>query len=251
MSKPISIQLYTVRDLCAQDFFGTLEEIAKIGYIGVEFAGLHGKSPQDVAAKVKSLGLKVSSSHVGLPTSETVNQMVDIEKVLGNNLLITGFGPDDFKTVELCKRSAAQFQEAAQLVKERGLRFGVHNHWWEFHKVDGRLAYDILMEEAPDLHSELDIYWVAFGGADPVDIVRRYKSRIPVLHVKDGPLEPDKPHTAVGKGKVPVPAVINAADPSVLEWLIVELDSCGTDMMEAVRDSYTYLTSTGLASGRI
>jgi len=55
--------------------------------------------------------------------------------------------------------------------------------------------------------------------------------------------------TAVGKGVLDFPAIIAAADPNVLDWLIVELDSCGTDMTEAVQDSYTYLIENGLAAG--
>ncbi len=56
-------------------------------------------------------------------------------------------------------------------------------------------------------------------------------------------------HTAVGSGKLDMPAIIGAADPSVLEWLVVELDNCDTDMLQAVKQSYRYLVSSGLAAG--
>lgn len=251
MKKPVSIQLYTVRDACAKDFPGTLREIAKIGYKGVEFAGLHGMSASHVAALIKELGLQVSSSHVGMPSKENIQQLVDQEKAFGNDLVISGLGPDDFKTMDDCKRSAARFQEACQVATQHGLRLGCHNHWWEFHKVDGRLVYDILLGEAPALLAEVDVYWVAVGGADPVDVVSRYKNRIPVLHIKDGPMEKDQPMTAVGSGKLNMPSIINAADPTMLKWLIVELDSCATDMMDAVRESYRYLTNSGLGEGNV
>ena len=249
MSKPISIQLYTVREECARDFPATLREIASIGYKGVEFAGLHGMAAKDIAALIHELGMTTSSSHVALPTRENINELVDQEKTLGNDLLISGFGPDQFKTADDCKRSAERFQEAAALTQQHGMRFGCHNHWWEFHTVDGRLAYDIVLEAAPDLQAEVDVYWVAYGKADPVDVVRRYKSRIPVLHIKDGPLEENKPHLPVGAGKMDIPAIVNAADPNVLKWLIVELDHFAGEMMMAVSESYKYLTSHGLAEG--
>ena len=70
------------------------------------------------------------------------------------------------------------------------------------------------------------------------------------IHVKDGPCEKGKAHTAVGKGKVNTPAVLKAADQSTAEWYIVELDSCDTDMVHAVRDSYAYLVGNKLATGR-
>jgi hypothetical protein len=70
------------------------------------------------------------------------------------------------------------------------------------------------------------------------------------LHIKDGPLVRDAPMVAVGSGKMDIPSVVAAADPAVLRWLIVELDTCATDMLEAVGKSYGYLVSKGLAKGR-
>ncbi len=248
--KPISIQLYSVREDAAKDFPGTLRAIAGIGYKGVEFAGLHGHDPKELAKLVADLGMKVSSSHTGLPTPESVGQIAETEAALGNTKVISGFGPDAFKTVDDVKAAAAKFNKAAELVKPHGMTFGIHNHWWEFDKLGDKYVYDILLAEAPDIFSELDVYWCAYGKADPVAIVGKYQSRLPVLHIKDGMLEEGKHvHTAVGSGKLDMPAIVGAADPNVLEWLIVELDACETDMMEAVRKSYEYLTSSGLGEG--
>ena len=111
---------------------------------------------------------------------------------------------------------------------------------------DGRYVYDILMEEAPDAFSELDVYWCAYAKADPVAFINKYKRRLPLLHIKDGPLPEQMPHTAAGSGKMDIPAVVATADSSVLEWLVVELDACATDMLEAVAQSYDYLSSAGL-----
>ncbi len=110
-------------------------------------------------------------------------------------------------------------------------------------------VYDILLAEAPGIFSELDVYWCAYAKANPVEIVSKYKSRLPFLHIKDGTLKEGEAHTAVGAGALDMPGIIGAADPNVLKWLIVELDSCATDMLTAVKESYTYLTSKGLAEG--
>ncbi len=248
--KPISIQLYTVREAAAQDFPGTLRKIAEIGYKAVEYAGLHGHGPKEIAKLVSDLGMKASSSHTGLPTEETVGAIVETEAILGNTRIISGFGPDAFKTADAVKEAAAKFNKASELVKKHGMTFGMHNHWWEFDEIDGKYIYDILLAEAPDMFSELDVYWTAFGHADPVEVVSKNKSRLPLLHIKDGMLEEGKHvHTAVGSGKLDIPAIIAAADPNVLEYVVVELDACETDMMQAVKDSYRYLTSNGLAEG--
>jgi sugar phosphate isomerase/epimerase len=251
--KPIAIQLYSVRELCAADFPGTLKKIADIGYSGVELAGLNGLTPQEVRKLCDDLGMQVVSGHGGLPTADTVDQCVADSQVLGAKRLVTGFGPGDMDTLDKVKACAEKFQTGAELLKPSGLELAFHNHWWEFHKVEGRLVYDVLLEMAPDVQSELDVYWATYGGSDPVDVLAKHASRVPLLHIKDGPLtggdSPD-PHTAVGKGKVAMPRIVAAADPDTLDWLIVELDHCATDMLEAVADSYTYLVKeSGLASG--
>ena len=247
--KPISLQLYTVRQACAEDFPRTLEEVAEIGYKGVEFAGLHGMAATDVRELLDDLGLEVSSSHVAMPTKENVSQLVDQEATLGNTRLVSGFGPNDFKTLEQCEQVAARIEEAASLLEGTGLTLGYHNHWWEFERLEGKIPHDILMDKAPSIFAEIDVYWAAWGKADPVKVVAQKKARAPLLHIKDGTLKEAQPHTAVGAGALNMPAIVAAADPRVLEWLIVELDSCATDMMDAVRDSYQYMTSQGLASG--
>jgi sugar phosphate isomerase/epimerase len=250
--KPIALQLYSLREAVypgGADLPGVLRTVADIGYKGVEFAGLYGNDPKEIAKIVKDLGLLVCSSHTGLPKPENVREIADTELTLGNKRAISGFGPDSFKTMDDCRRAADQFRQAAELLKPYGMTFGFHNHWWEFGKVDGKLVYDILMAEAPDVFSELDVYWCAYGKGDPVKVVKQYTSRQPLLHIKDGTLEEGKPHTAVGSGVLDIPAIVGAADPSVLEWLIIELDNCATDMLEAVKQSCRYMTSSGLAVG--
>lgn len=249
--KPIALQLYTLREMAAKDFPDVLKKVAKIGYVGVEFAGLHGHDPKEIKKLIDLLGLKVSSSHCAMPTPQNVQEIVDTEAILGNTRIISGFGPDDIATVDAIKIAAEKFSIAADVLKPYGMTFGFHNHWWEFAQIDGKYAYDLLMQFAPDVFSELDVYWAAYGKADPVAIVNKYKSRIPLLHIKDGPLIEGQPHphTAVGSGALYMGDIINAADPSVLQWLIVELDACATDMLEAVEQSYTYMIGAGLARG--
>lgn len=249
MKKPISLQLYSVREAAAKDFPGVLKQVAEIGYTGVEFAGLHGMAPSEVKKIIDDLGFKVSSAHMALPTPENKNQLVDECKTLGIPRLVAGFGPDQFKTMAGTLEAAAKFQRAAELLDGTGIAFGFHNHWWEFKQVDGKFPEDVALANAPGAFAELDVYWAEVGCGDAAGAVARLKSRIPLLHIKDGMIEPQQPMTAVGAGKLNMPAIINAADPKVLEWVIVELDSCAGDMMQAVRESYQYLVGNGLATG--
>jgi sugar phosphate isomerase/epimerase len=244
---PISIQLYSVREEAKNDFIGVLKKIAAMGYVGVEPAGLHGIAPKEIRKVLDDLGMVVSSIHGPLPTPENVNEIVDLAGTLGYTLHVAGYGPDQFATESGTLKAAEAFQRAAEVLQPHGLRFGFHNHWWEFDKkFNGKTPYEIVLERAPAAFSELDTYWCAVGGDDPTRVVREHGKRMPLLHIKDGPLDRNADMTAVGEGKMDWQSVIGAADEQTTQWLVVELDRCATDMMEAVRKSAQYLARTGL-----
>lgn len=248
--KPIALQLWTLREEATKDFPGVLKTVAEIGYMGVEPNRLHGMKPEEVRKVLDDLGLICSSTHGPLPAKETINSRVDEAAALGADMIISGLGPDGYSTADARKAAVDKLTEAAGLVAEAGMKFGYHNHWLEFEKVDGELPYEMILREVPQMFSELDVYWAAnFGEVDVPAVAAKHAARIPLLHVKDGPLVRGAPHTAVGAGKMDIPAVVKAADPDVLQWLIVEIDKCATDMTEAVRESYKYLIGEGLARG--
>jgi len=248
--KPISLQLYTLRETAKDDFFGVLAQVAEIGYKGVEPAGLGGHKPAEVRKVLDDLGLVASSTHGSLVTPENLNESIDTAKTLGYEMIIAGWKKDDWLTLDGIKRGAEAFQRAAELLAGHGLRMGYHNHWWEMAPVEGKLGLEHFIELAPGAFSQLDTYWAAnFGAVDVPALLARHAGRVPTLHIKDGPLVEGEPHTAIGAGAMDVPAVIAAADDGVLEWIVVELDACATDMLTAVRESYAYITGEGLAEG--
>lgn len=250
MTKPLSVQLYSLREESKNDFMGVLRKVAEIGYKGVEPAGLYGYSPEEVRRTVEDLGMVVSSNHGPWPNPDNLQEVIDVAGALGTRLVVSGFGPEEFKSLDSIKKTADTLNSMTETLSKAGLTLALHNHWWEFLEVEGRLAYDILMEQCPRLACEIDTYWASnFGVLNPAEQVARYAKRTPLMHIKDGPLVKDKAHVAVGQGKMDIPAVIAAADPNVLQWLVVELDQCDTDMTQAIADSYQYLTSRGLGQG--
>ncbi len=248
--KPISVQLYSLREASEHDFDQVLEDLADIGYAGVEPFNLFGRSPAQFRRQVEDLGMVVSSSHYPWANRTDVSKLVDVLGALGLQRAIGGYMPDDFADLAAIQRTAEQTNRLIDELAPHGIELALHNHWWEFADIDGILGYHRFQDLVPDVRFELDTYWAAnFGACDPAAEVARVADRAPLLHIKDGPLEQDRAHVAVGSGKVDVPAVIGAADPEILEWLVVELDACDTDMLTAVRDSYTYLTDNQLAQG--
>jgi sugar phosphate isomerase/epimerase len=191
-----------------------------------------------------------------LPTSENVGQVVDEAKALGLSFVVSGGGPPNYADADAIEEIAEKFAAAAELIEPHGLKFGIHNHWWEFdHDVDGQCPHDLMMAQAGTAFAQVDICWAAFGGHDPTAVIARNAGRVDLVHVKDSSLEkndegrPATPHTAVGEGKVDIAGSLAAAEQAGSVWAIVELDSCATDMEEAVRKSAAYLISNGLCDG--
>jgi sugar phosphate isomerase/epimerase len=249
--KPLSIQLYTVRDQTANgNHLQVLQQIADIGYKGVEGHGFD-MTPKEFRKVVEDMGMVVSSTWTSPPTAETIQEAVDLAGELGTKYLVAGLWIQDMDSLDHLKASAERVQTGAALLKPHGITLSLHNHWMEFENyAPGLRPVDFFVANAPDLMLEIDIYWCsAFGLNKPEEEVAKFASRAQLLHVKDGPLVRGEPQTSVGMGLIDIPATLGAADPTVTAWHVVELDHHATDMMGAVADSYTYLTSHGLSEG--
>jgi sugar phosphate isomerase/epimerase len=252
MLKPVSVQLYSIREAAAKDFPAALKRIADIGFYGVEFAGLNGQSPKDLAKVLKDLGLKATSSFEAVPTRENVSQIVDQASVLGYDVIEAGFGPDDMKTLDEVKVCAEKLAAGVELLKPHGLTLTMHNHWWEFTQIfDGKYAWEIIMESAPGLMGELDIYWVTRGHADGVKVLGQWGKRVPMIHVKDGDLnEQGDNFLPLSEGKVPLKKIIESADEKTVRYLVIEIDQCEIEMFEALKRSFDWLVKNGLGYGK-
>ena len=249
--KPVSVQLYSLREASAADFDSVLDELADIGYAGVEPFDLYGKAPRDFRRQVENLGMRISSSHTPWANRAPLDEVVNTLGELGLTRAIGGFMPEDFADLDAVRRTADTCQTLIDQLQPQGFELAIHNHWWEFEQVAGRPAMHHLEEMVPALRYELDTYWAAnFGACNPAAELARINAKAPLLHIKDGPLTKKQPNVALGQGLMNITDVITSADTAALEWLIVELDACATDMMTAVRESYEYLTGEGLAAGR-
>ena len=249
---PLAIQLYSLRAEAKADFGAVLERLGRIGYAGVEPAGLHGMSPGEFLRRVEAAGMRVCSSHISLPVGDAANQVLDDAEALGARDVVVAFlPPDRFQDRDQIYVTADQLNRASELATHRGMRLGYHNHYWEFStRIDGRSAWSLLFEQlAPRIFAEVDVYWAQVGGCDPVEVVGELGTRARLLHMKDGPADsPKSAMTAAGGGAIDLSAVAAAA--AYAEWHIVELDRCETDMFEAIEQSHRHLVETGLSAGQ-
>ena len=249
MKPPIALQLYTLRDALANDFAATIRQVAAMGYAGVEPAGFAGSTPQAAAQLFRELGLTVCAAHSPLPLGADEKPVIEAAQLLQSPRLVCAWQPPElFQSLDGIKRVSDMLNAASVVAQAAGISLGYHNHWFEYASLGGRLAADILCENLDDaVFLELDVYWIKAAGQDPAAIVRQQGKRAPLLHIKDGPAIQAEPMTAAGTGVMDFSAIAAAAN---AEWWIVELDSCATDMLQAVQQSYTYLTTNGLAYGK-
>ncbi len=269
MKPQITIQLYTVRELAGKDYDKTLRAIAAMGFGCVEPARYPGSTPEKALKLFQELGLKAPSAHIGLPVGEDKNSIIEEALMMGHRYLITGCPPgfkENYTSADRMKAMADLYCEAAQNVAPHGLQIGYHNHDWDLVEVEGIRAHEFFLNNTPEtVLYEADTFWVARAGLDPDAFIRQLGPRGKVLHFKDGIVSGDVsfraektnsgdvmvsdsiPFREAGVGQVDLIAASRAAQHA--EYIAVELDSYDGDILQAIKDSYDYLTRNNIAVG--
>ncbi|MEA4822613.1 MAG: sugar phosphate isomerase/epimerase [Clostridiaceae bacterium] len=267
---PVALQLYTVRDMIAQDLPGTLRAVKAAGYDCVEPAGLCGVTADELKAELDAAGLKAVSAHVALAEFEgKIRETLAEYKKLDCKYVVIPYLPEEerYGTPAFDKTLAdiAAIGAAAHAV---GMQLLYHNHDFEFTKVaDGRYALDYMYDtiDPKYLATELDVCWVRVGGASPVEYLKKYANRAPVIHLKDyvgeksahmyeligikseAAGEPQKfEFRPVGSGVQDFPAILAAVTETNAEYVVVEQDQSYTQAsIDAAKQSRDYLKSLG------
>jgi sugar phosphate isomerase/epimerase len=185
-----SYQLYSSRNF--PPTLATLQMLAEMGYDGAEgFGGLYADQAglDALAAGLKQTGLKMASGHFGLDQIEdTPDWAITVAKTLGMDTVIVPWLHPDMRptTAKGWYDLGARLQKAGRPLVDAGLRFGWHNHDFEFVTLpDGTIPQTALFDGGPDLAWEMDVAWVVRGGADPIQWIKDHISRIIAAHVKD------------------------------------------------------------------
>lgn len=246
---PIAVQLYTLRDLTAQDMAGTLAKVAELGYEGVEFAGYGNLDILEAHRAVTGAGLKVVGNHTGFDALRNdFNKVIDDNLLLNNKYIVCPSLPGEQRSKEGYAAFGKEMNELGARVNSAGMTLCYHNHDFEFEKFDGEYGLDLLYANSqPQLvQAELDTYWVKKGGADPVAYIRQYSGRVPLLHIKD--MNAEQGFAEVGNGSLDWPNIFAAAEDGGVTAYIVEQDVCPGDPIDSIRQSIEFLKSMGKLS---
>ena len=263
----IALQVYSVRDQMQEDFYGTLKKIKEFGYSGVEFAGLYGNDPLEVKKACEEMGLGPLSAHVPfVELMEKMDETIDCYKKLGVKYVVIPYLTPEYRPGQPGFQTVIDgAKEIGAALAKAGIVLQYHNHDFEFDKIDGEYALDILYKEVgPELlQTQIDTCWVNVGGENPSEYLKKYAGRTPTVHLKDfaggksenmyaliGIDEDEEKDTKgafefrpLGKGLQNFPAIVKAADEGGAEWFIVEQDSpsMGYTPLECAQISVKYL----------
>lgn len=239
------VQLYTFRNAMAQDPLGTLKGIAALGIKEIETARsnkghYYGLTPKDMQKACIDLGMKLVSGHVALDKKfeTTIQQAV----ASGQQYLICSSLPSEGQTVDNYKYVAEAFNNAGMLCKKEGIKFGYHNHEYEFEAENGTVLYDVLMDntEADLVHMELDLGWVVVAGKDPIHYFKKYPGRFPLWHLKDMDMH-KKESTEFGKGGLDIPLMLAQQELSGVRHIFIEQEEYTINPWESMQSNMAFL----------
>ncbi len=240
----IGLQLYNFRKELADDFKGTMREIAKLGFQGVEFANYYGDmSPEELAAFLKELNLECAGTMFPVESlQQREDPCYEFAKVL-NSPALTFSLMCNF--TELHAEQSALIKNAVRNANANGLQFSYHNHWDEFLcKIDGEPAMEYMIREIdePSLLLEPDVCWITRGGYSPADFLRKHGDRIRQIHLKDIKVPSEyNTLTELGNGVVDLKGAIAAAADTKCQWLIYEQDLTGLTTFESAKISLEWI----------
>ncbi len=228
----ISFQLYSARD--AGDWVATYAHLAEVGYTQVEgFGGVY-EDAGKTRAQLDEVGLKMVSGHVfPITTFETdFDATIQTARTLGIERLFVPApedlwrdGTDADNWIALAKRIA----DVGKAVSDAGLRFGWHNHHWEFMALEtGEIPMQLILDHAPEVEWEMDVAWVVRGGGNPLEWITNYKDRITSAHVKDiapeGECEDEDGWADVGHGTMDWKSLTGALRDAGVDLFVMEHD---------------------------
>lgn len=243
---PIGIQLWSLNEQIKKDYLAAIQSVARAGYSFVETAeydmvkGLfYKRSPQKFKQELQEGGLKAISAHVNFRLSEAEKVINDAREAGVENIIIPSLGAGRRKTLDDYQRIAEEFNEIGAIAQKSGIRFGYHNHAFEFEEMNNQLPYDILLQNTDPSYVifQMDLGWVIYSGHQPETFFRKYPRRFPLWHIRN--FNKENKGVPVGTGVVNNKELFKLKKEAGFELGFVELPSDSDS--EAITKSIQYL----------
>ncbi len=268
----VGVQLYSVREDMKKDPIATLKQLKEMGYVYVEHANyvdrkFYGYSASEFKKVLQDNGLKMLSGHTVMGKQhwdETKKDFTDAWKktvedaaVVGQEYVISPYLDENSrKSFDQVKRYMDVFNKSGVLCKKSGMKFGYHNHQFEFStKLNDVKLYDIIMKYTdPKLVvQQLDMGNMYEGGGRALSILKQYPGRFPLLHVKDEIRvdkgeNPEKYESAVlGTGVVGVKEIVDLAKKigGTTQFIIEQESYQNKTALESVKEDLRIIKNWG------
>jgi sugar phosphate isomerase/epimerase len=237
-SEPLGIEAYTYRKSWPKGVEQTLDTIKMLGFTELEGGGGR-MPPQEFRKLCDARGISIPS--IGADYKKLMaspDSVIDQAKILGASYVMCAWIPhnDGVLSPDDAKKAVEDFNRVGQLLSDHGLTFCYHAHGYEFQPYEGGtlLDYIITHTDPKYVSFEMDIFWISFGGGDPVGLMKKYGNRWKLMHLKDlrkgapknltgstGP-ENDVP---LGQGEEDIPAVLREAKKIGIKHFFIEDES--------------------------
>lgn len=249
-SNKIGLQLYSLRNEIKEDLEGSLKKISDIGYKNLEAAGysegkFYGIDPIDFKTLIEDLGMRLIASHVTF-NKDNMAAVLQAHRDAGIDYIIWPWlNKEQRASIQSYQEVAEKFNAIGKMCEDNGLRFGYHNHDFEFYPIDDIIPYDLLLESTdPKLVCmEIDLYWINYAGKDPLRYFEKYPGRFELWHIKDMAAGEEKEMIEVGSGIIDYPAIFEQASVAGLKEFFVEQDVIKGDGFESVKNSFDFINS--------
>jgi sugar phosphate isomerase/epimerase len=189
--------------------------------------------------------MTLRSGHVHI--DDNWKRTMDEAAESGQEYIICSTMPSNGQTADNYKKVAETFNKAGEACKKLDLKFGYHNHEYEFETGNGEVLYDILLKntDAALVHMELDLGWVIAAGKDPLDYFRNYKGRFPLWHLKDMDIKKNQ-STEFGKGGLNIANMLKHGKQSGMKYFFIEQEEYTSTPFESMRQNMDYLAKLDL-----
>lgn len=241
--QPLGFQLYTIRKILQARAAEAIEQLARAGYKTIE--SMHAGNAL-VLPLCKEFGLQPVSCHfdTALATGEssgcTWEKAVDDAAAAGFKYLVAYLLPTERSSLDVFRRYADKFNRAAEATHKAGMQFCYHHHAYEFGPTEGARPIDLFLERFdPKLVKfEIDVFWASVAGEDPAELIRQWKGRVALVHLKDkapglrthyGEDLSSNAFREVGLGVLDFPKILAAAREAEIEHYFVEQDEVADD----------------------
>lgn len=269
MALPVALQLYSIRDYASKDLRASLQAVKDMGYDGIELAGLYNYAPSDIKAMANEIGLVPISAHVAIKDlmADTEGTIAKYDEIGCKYIAIPHLSDTMRPGGSEFENTLVEIKKIGEAAKKFGIQLLYHNHDFEFVRVNGEYGLDVIYNSIPAdlLKTEIDTCWVKVAGEDPVEYVKKYTGRAPIVHLKDftgskskemyeligvdkkAETKGDFEFRPVGHGVQDMPSIVAAAISAGAEWVVVEMDKpcCDKTAMECAEMGREYLKTIG------